>query len=132
MLIFQPEIKERTNVPDNQGTATVLLRFVSLRSASTKIGDVKMDRHDRELLDKQMRRRLMPCLRRTNNALRFASLSISWSTTHPTSMNGFKKRGATLGRNIAIGISGQKSARRRPTKEWSSQGCRNRHGATIP
>jgi hypothetical protein len=51
MLIFQPEIKERTNVPDNQGTATVLLRFVSLRSASTKIGDVKMDRHDRELLD---------------------------------------------------------------------------------
>src|SRR5215469_1204464 len=76
MLIFQPEIKERTNVPDNQGTATVLLRFVSLRSASTKIGDVKMDRHDRELLDKQMRRRLMPCLRRTNNALRFASLSI--------------------------------------------------------
>jgi hypothetical protein len=60
MLIFQPEIKERTNVPDNQGTATVLLRFVSLRSASTKIGDVKMDRHDRELLDKQMRRLSAP------------------------------------------------------------------------
>ena len=55
MLIFQPEIKERTNVPDNQGTATVLLRFVSLRSASTKIGDVKMDRREKELLDKQMR-----------------------------------------------------------------------------
>ena len=60
MLIFQPEIKERTNVPDNQGTATVLLRFVSLRSASTKIGDVKMDRYDRELLNKQMRRLSAP------------------------------------------------------------------------
>ena len=31
-----------------------------LRFASIKIGDVKMDRHDRELLDKQMRRLSAP------------------------------------------------------------------------
>jgi hypothetical protein len=41
--------------PIVSGTATVLSRY-----ASTKIGDVKMDRHDRELLDKQMRRLSSP------------------------------------------------------------------------
>ena len=35
--------------PTVDGTAADLLRFVS-----TKVGDVKMDRHDQELLDKQL------------------------------------------------------------------------------
>jgi hypothetical protein len=61
----------------------------------------------------------------------FASLSISSLITRPTNINGFNKRGATRSRNIVTGISGQKSAHRRLTKEWSSQGCRNRRGATI-
>ncbi len=37
------------------GTVTVLSRF-----AQTKMGTSKMDRHDRELLDKQMRRLTPP------------------------------------------------------------------------
>jgi len=37
------------------GTVTVLTRF-----ARTKMGTSKMDRHDRELLDKQMRRLTPP------------------------------------------------------------------------
>jgi hypothetical protein len=41
--------------PTISGTVSVLLRFVS-----TKIGDVKMDRYDRELLDKQMGRLSAP------------------------------------------------------------------------
>ena len=41
--------------PTVSGTASVLVRF-----ASTKIGDVKMDRYDRELLNKQMRRLSAP------------------------------------------------------------------------
>ena len=41
--------------PTVDGTAADLLRFVS-----TKVGDVKMDRHDQELLDKQMRRLSAP------------------------------------------------------------------------
>src|SRR5262249_11299829 len=37
------------------GTAAVLLRFAWTKVAWTKIGHLKMDRRDRELLDKQMR-----------------------------------------------------------------------------
>jgi hypothetical protein len=56
MLIFRPEITELTICsPTVSGTAAVLLRFVS-----TKIEDVKMDRQDQELLDKQMRRLSAP------------------------------------------------------------------------
>jgi|SRR6516162_3484682 hypothetical protein len=56
MLYLRPEITELTFCsPTISGTAAVLLRFVSI-----KIGDVKMNRYDQELLDKQMRRLSAP------------------------------------------------------------------------
>ena len=48
-LIKEPNVRS-TAVSE---TAAVLLRFASTKQ---KIGDAKMNRHDRELLDKQMRR----------------------------------------------------------------------------
>jgi hypothetical protein len=41
--------------PDGQRNGGSFVAFTS-----TKIGDVKMDRHDQELLDKQMRRLSLP------------------------------------------------------------------------
>jgi hypothetical protein len=61
----------------------------------------------------------------------FASLLISSLITPPTNINGFKRRGATRSRNIATGMFGQRSARRRPIKEWSFRGYRSPPGATI-
>jgi hypothetical protein len=49
--IKEPNVRSATV----SGTATVLPRF-----AWTKIGDIKMDRRDQELLDKQMRRLTPP------------------------------------------------------------------------
>jgi len=49
--IEEPNVRSATV----SGTAAVLLRFAWTKVAWTKIGDLKMDRHDRELLDKQMR-----------------------------------------------------------------------------
>jgi hypothetical protein len=54
-LSFGLKLRNSLLFPDVSGTAAVLLRF-----ASIKIGDVKMDRREKELLDKQMRRLSAP------------------------------------------------------------------------